>query len=71
MRESSERLLTLLRGGRVARPPFWEPWFAMGEMLRTGAAKQRFIAGGNTSPQDYIPVENYRAFLHAVRDWQP
>ncbi|MEI6083527.1 MAG: uroporphyrinogen decarboxylase family protein [Verrucomicrobiota bacterium] len=41
------------------------------EMLRIGNAKRRFIAGCNTSPQDYIPDENYRTFLHTVRDWQP
>ncbi len=34
MRENSERLMTLLRGGRVARPPFWEPWFCMFQMLK-------------------------------------
>lgn len=34
MRDSAERLLTLLRGGRCDRPPFWEPWFAMDAMLR-------------------------------------
>jgi hypothetical protein len=34
MRENSERLMALLRGQRVSKPPFWEPWFAMGEMLQ-------------------------------------
>jgi len=33
MRESCERLMALLHGQRVARPPLWEPWFAKGEML--------------------------------------
>jgi hypothetical protein len=33
MREGSQRLLALLHGDRVARPPFWEPWFGMTEML--------------------------------------
>lgn len=37
-------------------------------MLRVGNAKRRFIAGCNTSPQDYIPYDHYRAFCHAVRD---
>lgn len=27
--ESSRRLMTLLHGGRVAKPPLWEPWFMM------------------------------------------
>lgn len=35
-------------------------------MLKTGNAKGRFIAGCNTSPKDYIPRENYRAFLDEV-----
>ena len=33
MRESSERLMTLLRGGRCDAAPLWEPWFGMGRML--------------------------------------
>jgi hypothetical protein len=41
------------------------------EMLRIGNAKKRFIAGCNTSPQDYIPHENYRAFCRAVADFAP
>ena len=36
-------------------------------MLSIGNAKRRFIAGCNTSPQDYIPEENYRAFCQTVR----
>ena len=40
-------------------------------MLETGARKRRFIAACNTSPQDYIPPENYRAFCRAVADWAP
>jgi hypothetical protein len=40
-------------------------------MLETGAAKQKFIAGCNTSPKDYIPVENYQTFCRTVADWQP
>lgn len=34
MRETSARLMHLLRGGTCERPPLWEPWFAMGDMLR-------------------------------------
>ena len=33
MREASERLMTLLRGERIADPPLFEPWFAMGDLL--------------------------------------
>lgn len=33
MQERSERLMTLLRGGKVAEPPYWEPWFGKSEML--------------------------------------
>lgn len=40
-------------------------------MLQTGNARRRFIAATNTSPQDYIPWENYRTFCHTVRDHQP
>lgn len=40
-------------------------------MLRIGNAKRRFIAATNTSPQDYIPSENYRVFCHTVRDYRP
>jgi uroporphyrinogen decarboxylase len=40
------------------------------DMLRIGNAKRRFIAGCNTSPKDYIPYDNYRAFCHAVRDYR-
>ena len=32
--EESSALLKLLRGERVCKPPFWEPWFDMGEFLR-------------------------------------
>jgi len=34
MRENSERLMSLLRGGTVDRPPYWEPWFCMVEFLK-------------------------------------
>ncbi len=40
-------------------------------MLETGASKQKFIAGCNTSPQDYIPMENYQAFCRTVAEWTP
>jgi hypothetical protein len=39
------------------------------KMLRTGNRYGRFVAGCNTSPLDYIPWENYRAFTEAVRRW--
>jgi len=31
--DESARLMTLLRGGRVDKPPFWEVWFCMNAML--------------------------------------
>lgn len=34
MYEESERLLTLLHGQQIEHPPLWEPWFAMGQMMR-------------------------------------
>jgi len=33
MRDESTRLMALLRGQRAAKPPFWEPWFGMTQML--------------------------------------
>lgn len=36
------------------------------EMIEVGSAKQRFIAACNTSPQDYIPDENYAAFCRTI-----
>lgn len=33
LRDGSRRLMSLLRGGTTDRPPYWEPWFAKGEML--------------------------------------
>ncbi|MHB1156895.1 MAG: uroporphyrinogen decarboxylase family protein [Phycisphaerales bacterium] len=41
------------------------------EMLRTGGAAGRFIAGCNTSPMNYIPDENYMAFCGAVAEYDP
>jgi uroporphyrinogen-III decarboxylase len=38
-------------------------------MLESGSRKERFIAACNTSPQDYIPDENYFAFAEAIREW--
>lgn len=35
-------------------------------MIQIGARKQRFLAGCNTSPQDYIPDENYIAFCQTI-----
>jgi len=34
LRESSYALLKLLKGERVYKPPFWEPWFAMDNFFR-------------------------------------
>ncbi|MDA0745454.1 MAG: hypothetical protein O2954_02990 [bacterium] len=36
-------------------------------MLQTGAAKNRFIAGCNTSPLNYIPAENYYTMAETIR----
>lgn len=38
-------------------------------MLQIGSSSRRFIAGCNTSPQDYIPSENYRAMANAIRNF--
>lgn len=32
--DESQRLMHLLHGGTCDRPPFYEPWFGMGQMLR-------------------------------------
>lgn len=37
-------------------------------MIEIGSRKQRFIAACNTSPQDYIPDENYIAFCRTIAD---
>jgi len=34
LREGSYALLQLLKGKRVYKPPFWEPWFAMDNFFR-------------------------------------
>lgn len=39
------------------------------EMLEIGSAKGRFFAGCNTSPQDYIPFENYQAMARAIQNF--
>lgn len=33
MQDASDRLMDILRGRRVDRPPLWDPWFAMGRFL--------------------------------------
>jgi uroporphyrinogen decarboxylase len=38
-------------------------------MLKIGSQKDRYIAASNTSPQDYIPDENYLAMCEAIRDF--
>ena len=35
-------------------------------MLRLGSSRARFIAACNTSPKDYIPEANYRAFCETI-----
>lgn len=39
------------------------------KMLQIGIQKGRYIAACNTSPQDYIPDENYLAMSEAIRDF--
>ncbi len=36
------------------------------QMLALGGQQQRFVAACNTSPQDYIPDENYRTLVRTV-----
>ena len=40
-------------------------------MLRVGSSKGKFIASCNTSPQDYIPEENYLAMVEAIKSFNP
>lgn len=40
-------------------------------MLTAGMGKGRYAAGCNTSPQDYLPPDNYLAMARAIRDWPP
>ena len=39
------------------------------ETLKIGSEKGKFVAACNTSPQDYIPEENYRAMAKAIADF--
>jgi uroporphyrinogen decarboxylase len=41
------------------------------QMLEVGNAKGRFVAACNTSPQDYIPDENYEALCRTVQEYRP
>ncbi len=36
------------------------------KILQIGSSSEQFIAGCNTSPQDYLPLENYRAMANAI-----
>jgi len=40
-------------------------------MLMIGSSKGKFVAACNTSPQDYIPEENYLAFAETIRSFKP
>lgn len=40
-------------------------------MLKVGGFKGKFIAACNTSPQDYIPEENYLAMVKAIKNFDP
>ena len=39
------------------------------DMIRRGSRKGRFIAACNTSPQDYIPDENYLAMCDVIKNF--
>ena len=41
------------------------------EMLETGSKKGKFVAACNTSPQDYIPEENYLAMVETIKFFKP
>ena len=41
------------------------------EMLKVGSAKGKFVAACNTSPQDYIPEENYLAMVETIKNFNP
>jgi len=41
------------------------------EMLKIGSSKGRFVAACNTSPQDYIPEENYLAMVETIKSFDP
>ncbi|MBS7609842.1 hypothetical protein KEJ19_04655 [Candidatus Bathyarchaeota archaeon] len=40
------------------------------KMLRIGSRKGKFIAACNTSPQDYIPEENYLAMVKTIKEFK-
>jgi len=40
------------------------------KMLETGSKKGKFIAACNTSPQDYIPEENYLKFVETIKKFR-
>jgi hypothetical protein len=39
-------------------------------MLRVGCLKGKFVAACNTSPQDYIPEENYLAMVETIKNFK-
>ncbi len=41
------------------------------QMLRVGSPGGRYIAACNTSPEDFIPVENYLAFVEEIHAFVP
>ena len=41
------------------------------EMLNIGSSKGKFVAACNTSPQDYVPEENYLAMTETIRSFDP
>ncbi|MFQ6095887.1 MAG: uroporphyrinogen decarboxylase family protein, partial [Candidatus Bathyarchaeia archaeon] len=41
------------------------------EMLKIGSSKGKFVAACNTSPQDYIPEENYLAMTETIKSFDP
>ncbi|MCD6408304.1 hypothetical protein J7L87_04555 [bacterium] len=40
------------------------------KMLETGSKKGKFVAACNTSPQDYIPEENYLTFVETIKKFR-
>lgn len=40
------------------------------KMLETGSRKGKFVAACNTSPQDYIPEENYLTFVETIKKFR-
>ena len=41
------------------------------DMLAAGAPGGRYVAACNTSPEDFIPVENYLAFVEEIHAYTP